>query len=214
MIKQLYKFGGLALLLSLLSLPASAQPSRFVAGTHYTELPQAVRTNDASKVEVLEVFWYGCGHCFRFQPIVDAWAEDIPDYVDYQRFPAIWNDLMAVHAQAYYTAENLGVVDSVHGPIFDAINVQRNRLQNERQLATLFAQHGVSEDDFSTAFNSFQVKTQVNQAQRKMQDYQIRSTPNVIVNGKYLIATNEAVQTQEQMLEVVDFLVAREQAAM
>ena len=56
--------------------------------------------------------------------------------------------------------------------------------------------------------------TQVNQAQRKMQDYQIRSTPNVIVNGKYLIATNEAVQTQEQMLEVVDFLVAREQAAL
>jgi protein dithiol oxidoreductase (disulfide-forming) len=213
MSKKFLKQTGLGVLLSLLALSVWAQPSLYVPGTHYEELPAAVRTNDANKIEVLEVFWYGCGHCFRFQPLVDNWAEHAPDDVDYLRYPAIWNELMKVHAQAYYTAESLGVVDSVHAPIFEAINLQNNRLQNERQLAALFARHGVSEADFSQAFNSFPVRTKVNQAERRMTEYQIRSTPNVIVNGKYLVTTNEAIRTQQDMLAVVDFLVERERAA-
>lgn len=213
MIKPFSKILATVALLGLFSSGASAQPSLYVAGTHYEELPAAVRTNDADKIEVLEVFWYGCGHCFRFQPLVDHWAENAADDVDYLRYPAIWNELMKIHAQAYYTAESLGVVDTVHAPIFEAINLQNNRLQNERQLATLFARHGVSEEDFSRAFNSFQVRTKVNQAEARMRDYQIRSTPNVIVNGKYLVTTNDAVRTQQDMLAVVDFLVAQERAA-
>jgi thiol:disulfide interchange protein DsbA len=213
MIKQFLKTSLAAGLLSLLAFSVWAQPALYVSGTHYETLPAAVRTNNPNKIEVLEVFWYGCGHCFRFQPLVDHWAENAPDDVEYLRFPAIWNDLMKVHARAYYTAESLGVTDKVHGPIFEAINLQNNRLQNERQLATLFARHGVSEADFATAFNSFPVNTQVNQAERKMRDYQIRSTPNVIVNGKYLVTTNDAVRTQQDMLTIVDFLVAQERAA-
>ncbi|WP_237132519.1 thiol:disulfide interchange protein DsbA/DsbL [Pseudohongiella sp. O18] len=213
MIKQFLKATITASVLSLLASAVWAQPALYVDGTHYETLPAPVRTNDADKIEVLEVFWYGCGHCFRFQPLVDHWAENAPEDVDYLRFPAIWNDLMKIHAQAYYTAENLGVVDTVHGPIFDAINLQRNRLQNERQLAELFAAHGVDEEAFSRAFNSFQVRTKVNQAESKMSDYQIRSTPNVIVNGKYLVTTNEAVRTQQDMLAIVDYLVEQERSA-
>jgi protein dithiol oxidoreductase (disulfide-forming) len=213
MSKRFIKQSGLSILLSLLAISVWAQPSLYVAGTHYEELPAPVRTNDATKVEVLEVFWYGCGHCFRFQPLVDNWAENAPEDVDYLRFPAIWNELMKIHAQAYYTAESLGVVDKVHGPIFEAINLQNNRLQNERQLAALFARHGVGEAEFSQAFNSFPVRTKVNQAERRMREYQIRSTPNVIVNGKYLVTTNESVRTQQDMLAIVDFLVAQERAA-
>jgi len=105
-------------------------------------------------------------------------------------------------------------VAAVHDPIFEAINLQGNRLQNERQLAALFTEHGVDADAFSRAFNSFPVRTKVNQAESRMQDYQIRSTPNVIVNGKYLVTTNEAVRTQQDMLDIVDFLVAQERAAL
>src|SRR5690554_1003053 len=213
MIKHLIKAVGATLLFGLFTT-ASAQPSLYVAGTHYTELPAPVRTNDASKVEVLEVFWYGCGFCFQFQPLVENWAQQAPDHVDFRQFPAIWNDLMKIHAQAYFTAEALGVVDTVHEPIFEAIHLQNNRLQNERQLTALFAEHGVSQKQFSDTFNSFQVRTRVNQTESRMGDYQIRSTPNVIVNGKYLVTSNEAVRTQQEMLEVVDFLVAREQAAL
>lgn len=202
----------IALFVSLLPVAFSsfAQIERYVAGTHYTELPNPVNTRDASKVEVLEAFWYGCSHCFRFEPLLTAWEESAPDDVDVVRFPALWNDLMKIHAQVYYTAEALGKLDVLHTPVFNAINLQGNRLQNERQIGSLFAEYGVAAEDFEKAFNSFSVRTKVNQAEKRMQDYQIRSTPNMIVNGKYLVTTGQNVRTQEEMLEVVEFLVEKE----
>jgi thiol:disulfide interchange protein DsbA len=202
----------IALFVSLLPVAFSsfAQIERFVAGTHYTELPNPVNTRDASKVEVLEAFWYGCSHCFRFEPLLTAWEESAPDDVDVVRFPALWNNLMKIHAQVYYTAEALDKLDVLHTPVFNAINLQGNRLQNERQIGSLFAEHGVTTEDFEKAFNSFSVRTKVNQAEKRMQDYQIRSTPNIVVNGKYLVTTGQNVRTQEEMLEVVEFLVEKE----
>lgn len=196
------------------ALSSHGQIERFVAGTHYQEIANPVNTNDSSKVEVIEAFWYGCSHCFRFEPLITNWEENKPDYVDFQRFPALWNGLMKVHAQAYYAAEALDAVETVHEHIFNAINVERNMLQNEQQISALFTEHGISEADFERVFNSFSVRTKVNQAENRMNDYGIRSTPNMIVNGKYLITTSENVQTQQEMLEIVDFLVEKERAAM
>lgn len=201
------------LILAPLAFSALAQPARYVAGTHYVELAAPVPTANADKIEVLEVFWYGCGHCFRFEPLIENWAANKPADVDFVRFPGMWNDLMKIHAQAFYTAEALGKVEELHSPIFEAINIQGSRLQNERQLSDFFGQHGVSADDFKSAFNSFGVRTKVNQAEAKMRQYQVRSTPNMIVNGKYLISTGEAVPTQEAMLDVVNFLVDLERSS-
>lgn len=197
-------------LLMPLAFSSVAQIEKFVAGTHYTELKAPVNTNDASKVEVLEVFWYGCSHCFRFEPLIANWEANMPADVDFGRFPAMWNGLMEVHAQVYYTAEAMDVLEVVHEPVFNAINLEGNRLQNEDQIGALFAKHGISEADFSKSFNSFSVRTKVNQAKQRMQAYEIRSTPNMIVNGKYLVTTGEAIRTQAEMLEVVDFLVEKE----
>ena len=191
-----------------------AQIERFVAGTHYQEIANPVNTKDSSKVEVIEAFWYGCSHCFRFEPLIADWEVNKPDDVDFVRFPALWNGLMKVHAQVYYAAEALNSVNVLHEHIFNAINVERNMLQNEDQIAELFAQHGISQSDFDSAFNSFSVRTKVNQAEKRMSDYGIRSTPNMIVNGKYLVATGENVRTQQEMLEIVDFLVEKERIAM
>jgi len=200
-------------ILAPLAFSTMAQPEKYVAGTHYTVLPNPVKTNDPSKIEVVEVFWYGCTHCFRFEPVLENWEASIASDVDFVRFPGMWNDLMKIHAQAFFTAEALGKLKELHTPIFNAINVQGNRLQNEQQLSTLFAQYGVTPDDFSKSFNSFSVRTKVNQAEGKMREYQVRSTPNMIVNGKYLIATGDAVRTQEEMLEVVNFLVNKERSS-
>ena len=191
-----------------------AQIERFIAGTHYQEIANPVNTKDSSRVEVIEAFWYGCSHCFRFEPLIADWEENKPDDVDFVRFPALWNGLMKVHAQVYYAAEALNSVNVLHEHIFNAINVERNMLQNEDQIAELFAQHGISQSDFESAFNSFSVRTKVNQAEKRMSDYGIRSTPNMIVNGKYLVATGENVRTQQEMLEIVDFLVEKERIAM
>jgi len=187
-----------------------AQIERFVAGTHYTELAAPANTNDSSKVEVLEVFWYGCSHCFRFEPLIANWEATMPADVDFGRFPAMWNGLMEVHAQVYYTAEAMDALDVVHEHVFNAINIEGNRLQNEGQIGALFAKYGINEDDFAKSFNSFSVRTKVNQAKQRMQAYEIRSTPNMIVNGKYLVATGQSVLTQADMLDVVDFLVEKE----
>jgi len=193
-----------------LAFSSFAQIEKYVAGTHYTELQAPVNTNDSSKVEVLEAFWYGCSHCFRFEPLIANWEATAGEDVDFVRFPAMWNALMEIHAQVYYTAEAMDALDIVHEPVFNAINIEGNRLQNENQIGALFAEYGISEDDFSKAFNSFTVRTKVNQAKQRMQAYEIRSTPNMIVNGKYLVTTGETVRTQADMLEVVDFLVEKE----
>jgi thiol:disulfide interchange protein DsbA len=198
------------LMLLPMAFSSFAQIERYVAGTHYTELRAPVNTNDSAKIEVLEAFWYGCSHCFRFEPLLNDWASKQGDDVDFVHFPAMWNALMKIHGQIYYAAEALDAIDVIHEQVFNAINVEGNRLQNERQIADLFARHGIDADEFEAAFNSFSVRTKVNQAEKRMQDYQIRSTPNMIVNGKYLIATGEAVRTQAEMLEVVDFLVDKE----
>ena len=202
----------------LVTLPLAStsvgQIEKYVAGTHYTELRAPVNTPDDSKIEVLEAFWYGCSHCFRFEPLVADWESNAADDVDFRRFPAMWNALMKVHAQIYFTAEAMDVIHIVHEPVFDAINVQGNRLQNEKLIGDLFEENGIARADFEAAFNSFSVRTKVNQAEKRMQDYEIRSTPNMIVNGKYLVTTGEAVRTQAEMLEVVDFLVDKERRAM
>ena len=193
-----------------LAFSSFAQIERFVAGTHYTELAAPVNTNDSSKVEVLEVFWYGCSHCFRFEPLIANWEATMPADVDFGRFPAMWNGLMEVHAQVYYTAEAMDALDVVHEHVFNAINIEGNRLQNEDQIGALFTKYGINEDEFAKSFNSFSVRTKVNQAKQRMQAYEIRSTPNMIVNGKYLVATGQSVLTQADMLDIVDFLVEKE----
>ncbi len=213
MIRRTLTILSLVLLLPLANI-AYGQVERFVDGTHYVTLDVPVNTRDASKIEVIEAFWYGCSHCFRFEPLIEDWKANAPADIDFMRFPALWNGLMKIHAQIYYTAEALDAIDIVHEPVFNAINLEGNRLQNERQIGELFAAHGIDEEAFSRAFNSFGVRTRVNQAESRMQDYRIQSTPNMIVNGKYLIATGTNVPTQQMMLDIVDFLVARERAAL
>ncbi|MDT8427980.1 MAG: thiol:disulfide interchange protein DsbA/DsbL [Pseudomonadales bacterium] len=213
MSKSIGKYLAALLLLAPIAISVHAQPEKYLPGTHYIVLETPQRTADPEKIEVMEIFWYGCGHCFRFQPLVENWHANMADDIVFVQLPAVWNSLMQVHAQAFYTAEAMGVLPQVHTPLFNALNLEGNRLQNERQIATLFAKYGVNEEEFGKVFNSFSVRTKVNQLERKMRDYQIQSTPNMSVNGKYLISTNEAVRTQQEMLDVVDFLVAKERAA-
>lgn len=213
MIRRTLTILSLVLLLPVANI-AYAQVERFVDGTHYVTLEVPVNTRDSSKIEVIEAFWYGCTHCFRFEPLIEDWKANAPADIDFTRFPAMWNGLMKIHAQIYYTAEALDALEVVHEPVFNAINLEGNRLQNERQIGDLFARHGIDEEEFSRAFNSFGVRTRVNQAESRMQDYRIQSTPNMIVNGKYLIATGPDVPTQQMMLDIVDFLIARERAAL
>ncbi|MBD2857547.1 thiol:disulfide interchange protein DsbA/DsbL [Spongiibacter sp. KMU-158] len=189
-------------------------PAVAPAGQGYIEIAQPVRTAHPDKIEVTEVFWYGCSHCFHFEPMVKAWAKKLPADVDFRPSPAMWNPLMVVHAQLFYTAETLGVLDQVHQLIFDEINLRNNRLSDEDSMAKLLQEAaGVDPEKFKKTFNSFGVKSQVKQADSRARSYGIAGTPELIVNGKYRI-TGRSAGGHTEMLKVAEQLIAKERAAM
>ncbi|CAA0111404.1 thiol:disulfide interchange protein DsbA/DsbL [Zhongshania aliphaticivorans] len=182
-------------------------------GERFIRIAQPVRTSNPDKIEVVEVFWYGCSHCFHFDPMLEAWNKQLPADVDFHRSPAMWNDLMVVHAKAYYAALTLGVLDKVHEPIFNAINVDRNMLKDADALAKLFTEHaGIDADTFRKTFDSFGVNSQVKQADARARSYGIAGTPELIINGKYRV-TGRSAGGRAEMLEVAEELIAKERAA-
>ncbi|BFM04865.1 thiol:disulfide interchange protein DsbA/DsbL [Halioxenophilus aromaticivorans] len=180
----------------------------FKEGVHYQKLAQKVATVDPSKIEVTEVFWYGCGHCYTFEPMLQSWKAEQAEDVNVVQLPAIWNGPMEVHAKAFFTAKALNKLDTLHQPLFDALNSQRARLDNEQALVDFFEKHGVSEEDFRKTYRSFGVVSQVNIANSKARGYGITGTPEVIVDGQYRISARMA-GSQEKMLQVADFLVEK-----
>lgn len=184
----------------------------YVEGESYDLISPPVRTADPGKVEVVEFFWYGCGHCYNFEPLLEVWKETLPEDVDFRGSPAMWNETMELHARAYYAAEVLGVLDEMNPVIFQAMNVDKLRLASEDEIEALFVANGVSAEDFSKAFNSFGVSSQVNQAAARARSAKITGTPAMMVNGKYHISSRKA-GSQADMLKVADFLIAKEQEA-
>lgn len=169
--------------------PASAPPtsSQFREGPNYTKVVPAQPTSvPPGKVEVVEVFWYGCGHCFALDPAIESWrAKSKPGYVEFVRVPAMWNDTTRMHARLYYTAELLGKLEELHTPIFREINLNGNPLNTVDKITAFFRGHGVSSDDFQKAFSSFSVESKLQRADFLNRRYRIESVPTVVVNGKY-----------------------------
>jgi thiol:disulfide interchange protein DsbA len=191
------------LILAWLPLAAVNAQELYKEGVDYERLPEAVATGTKDKIEVVEVFWYGCPHCFNLEPAVQSWLQNKPDNVEFLRVPAALGRNWELGARAYYTAEELGVLDKTHQALFDAIHVHNRPMNTEADLAGFFAERGVSQADFEKAFNSFNVKTKFSRAQELIRRYGIRGVPALIVNGKY--KTNN--------FDVVNYLVDKENGA-
>lgn len=211
LIKRTFMLVALALTLGQ-AASLFAQPSLYVEGTHYEEIASPVRTSDPNKVEVTEIFWYGCPHCFAFEPLIHSWEEKLPSDVAFVRSPGMWNKTMEVHAQIFYAAEALGVLDDIHPAAFSEIHQSRNYLQTEDAVKEMFLDEGVSGDDFDKAWKSFSVSSAVKRAGTRMRDYGVRGVPSMVVNGKYLVSVGGSVPTQTEMLKIVDFLVQKERS--
>lgn len=201
----------LAAFAALIFSVQTVNAQEYVAGKNYEVLPAPVITRDKNKIEVLEIFWYGCPHCFSFEPMLSQWAASLPADVDYHQMPAIWNKTMDLHARAFYTAQALGVLDKLHNPLFSAINVERKRLNSQESIAAFFAQFGVDKKAFDNTFNSFGINSQVSLAQSRAASYRMQGTPEMVVNGKYRIAGNLA-GSHEEMLKVASYLIEKERA--
>ncbi len=203
------------LVIALLFLPlfaCAADSDQYQEGVHYVTLPQPVPTQTGDKVEVAEVFWYGCGHCYSFEPLINAWKKSLPEGAELVRSPAIWRNEMKIHAQMYYAADALGMLDKLHEPLFSAMHVDHKRLLSEDEIFPIFAAQGVDRAQFDKVFSSFKVRSDVNRADARQRGYKISGTPELVVNGKYRISSR-MTGSQADMLKVASYLVDRELAA-
>lgn len=190
-----------------------AQTEKYQAGVHYEVLAQPIRTADASKIEVNEVFSYTCGHCYNFEAVIHPWSQKLAGDVDYQQTPAVWQPALEPLARAYYSAAQLKVLDKTHMAIFEAIHVNKKQVRTEADIADIFAAVGVDRLDFSKAYNSFGMSSMVNQAKARIRGYRVQGTPEVIVNGKYRVSSRNAGGF-DGMINVADFLIEKERSAL
>lgn len=188
-----------------------ATSAKFKEGTNYQKIVPAQPTSVAAgKVEVAEIFWYGCGHCFALDPAIESWrSKGKPAYVEFVRIPAMWNDSTRLHARVFYTAELLGKLDQLHTLIFREIHVTGNQLNTLDKISAFFQQHGVSKDEFTKAFSSFAVESKLQRADLMNRRYRINSVPTVIVNGKYSTDVS-AAGSESQLFSVIEELAAHE----
>ena len=177
----------------LAALPQDAQlPSgRWKPGVNYDPLVPVQPTSVApGKVEVVEVFWFGCPHCYALEPYLQSWLKSKPDYIEFVRVPVMWGPVHRAHARLFYTLEALGRAD-LFAKAFDAIQQQHRLLVANSEdetfkLQQAFAQeNGISGEDFAKAYNSFSVSSNLQRAEQLTQRYQVQGVPLVVINGKY-----------------------------
>lgn len=202
----------------LVQLPAAQQlpGGRWKAGTHYRPLVPAQPTSaPAGKVEVAEVFWYGCGHCYALEPFLQSWDKNNADYVEYVKIPVIWGPAHRAHARLFYTLQALGREQELTPKVFDAIHQRGNMLaandeaRTRAMQAAFAAANGVPEADFLETYDSFTVNTRLQQAERLTHSYRVEGVPLIVVNGKYVTDVGMA-GGQSELLALIDDLAAAE----
>ena len=177
-------------------------------GIEYKRINPAVPTSSGDKIEIVEVFWYGCPHCNRFEPHLLKWKKDLPENVSFIRMPAVFPNrpVWETHARAFYTAEVLGVLDKTHQPLFDALHKDKQRLFTPKALAEFYAGYGVDKKVFLETYNSFTVDMKVNNARTLSEQYKVDGVPTLVINGKFL-AHGSISGGDEGVLKVTDYLI-------
>lgn len=178
----------------------------------YVALTNPVPVAVPGKIEVVELFWYGCPHCYAFEPVINPWVEKLPSDVNFVRIPAMFGGPWDAHGQMFLTLEAMGVEHKVHTAIFEAIQKEHKKLTTPDEMAEFLATQGVDKDKFLATFNSFAIKGKIVQAKELAKKYEITGVPTLIVNGKYRFDVGSAGGAP-QALELADKLVDKERAA-
>ena len=179
--------------LATLNTATQADTQGAMEGVHYVAIKPAQPTAaPAGKIEVTELFWYGCPHCFKFEPYIKGWLKQKSDNIVFKRIPAMLTPKWESHARAYYAAEALGVTDKVHEPLFIALHVQKRPIFKAEDIISFVESQGVDRKEFTNAFNSFAVSAKVQQSKKLTQAYKLNGVPSVVVNGKYLTSASHA----------------------
>jgi len=183
---------------------AQAQPA---AGVEYRELSPAQPTDTPGKIEVIEFFWYGCPHCYNFEPVIEPWVKKLPKDVHFRRIPAMFNDEWAKGGRAYYALEAIGELERLHKALFDAVHTgSKLRVADEAALTEWLGKQSVDTKKFAAAYRSFSVEGKLKRAAQLTQAYKIEGVPAMAVNGNYVVITDN-IKSFEQLLAVTNYLV-------
>jgi len=209
-------FTSISLFVILVSCTAeeknSLEPStgeKYRAGVHYEIVDNPTTVRDPSKIEVTEVFWFGCNHCYALEPYIARWKKDVPADVAFIKSPATWNEMLKTHANIYYTAKALGIEQQFVPAAFNTIQNEGRMLTGNTELEYYFRGFDIDRNKYKAVSTSFGVRNAVEQADKKMKQWKVTGVPSLIVNGKYKVSASRAVRT-DQLFDVVDFLVEKE----
>lgn len=200
--------------LSLVSFFSLAQAAEYGPGNGYTEIDNPVPVLADGKIHVEEAFWYGCPHCFDLESLVTPWSKNLASDVSFTGVPAQFGRSWIAHAQLYYTAQVLGVLDEVNNKIFKSFHLQRKQLLSKSDQRKFMVENaGVSAADFDKAYDSFTVRSRMKQADQRIRAFGINGVPAIIVQGKYVVDASSA-GGQRNILKVVDYLIEKERQAL
>ncbi len=200
------------------TLPAVGLGWSSIAGAQSTQpfkvIEPAMPTQDESSVEVLEFFWFGCPHCYAFEPSINEWSASKPDYVNFVREAPPLNPSWEQHSRAYYAAQALGIVDGMFDAMFDEIHKKRKPMRKPERIGQFIEtlDLGVSEADFVKAMDSFAVNTAIKRSMLRAQQAGIQAVPSVVINGKYLTG-NSLAGSHQGIIDVINELAAKEHEA-
>ena len=161
-------------------LPTPSEPLRI---ENYQETLQPT----SGKVEVIEVFWYACSSCYRFQPYVSELREFYKDEVVYKKIPAPLNPTWTTHSLVFLVAQNLGIQKDVHQEIYRLMHEERRRVSDSEQFLSFFGELGVNPDAVRLSLQSKAVQNNLEEIQKYVTKHRITSVPTLIIDGKYLV---------------------------
>jgi len=189
---------------------STANAEDYVGGKDYRVLEQPLKTSKRA-IEVAEFFWYGCGHCYNFEPYMHKFETSAADDVKIVRSPAMWNGVMREHAKLYFALAQMKATFEQQQKVFVAISVERRRLADVDSMAELVAELGLDAERFRALFASFPVDSQVRMADVRQRKAGVTGTPQVMVAGKYVVgSTRENPISLSEIIEITEYLVEKE----
>jgi len=197
-----------ATLFVLTPISAYSQEEQFLEGGHYELLDEVQPVQTGEKIEVVEMFWYRCPHCFRLEPFLIEWQKNIPENAEYVPIPALLNPKWEFEARVFYTFDALGVLEEVHAKYFDAIHQQRLKIDTVEKLAAWSEENGVSGQAIKDTFQSFAVENKINFANVMSRKYGITGVPAIIVDGRYRTSVSLA-GGHDKLIELINFLIGK-----
>ena len=195
--------------LAVFSTAALAQSHTDGYETLATPVAVSPSSAESGKVEVLEFFWFGCPHCFAFEPSINEWAEDKPDYVNFVREAPPLNSSWLAHSQAFYASQMLGVTDQMFEPFFNAIHLERKPLRDPESISEYVGTLGIDSAEFLNTMKSREVMLRIERSMELAIDAGIRGVPTILVNGKYMTG-NSIAGGHEQIIQVINKLTEQE----